>query len=129
MPTNTVTQQMLTTVISDITFADTGTFNIGNLPPNAVLVDLKVNVTTAFDSATSDSLAIGYGAAGGVTADDDAFETAIDLQSTGNATLTLLNVGQAIDTGINLPLTAKVTSAGGSLSAGAATVVFTYAQK
>ena len=129
MATNNITQQPLTTVISDITFSDTGTFEIGNLPPNAILVDLKVNVTTAFNSVTSDSLAIGYGAAGGVSADDDAFETAVDLQSAGNASLTILKVGEVIDSGINLPLTAKVTSAGGSLSAGAATILFTYAQK
>lgn len=128
MSTNKLSVQPLGIVTSDITFSDTGTFEIGNLPPNAKVIDIKVNVVTAFDSVTSDSLAIGYGAAGGVTADDDAFETAVDLQSAGNASLTMLNIGQVIDSSINLPLTGKVTSVGGSLAAGAASIVVSFVQ-
>lgn len=129
MATNNVTQQPLTAITSDITFSDTGTIEIGSIPPGSVLVDAKVNVTTAYDSATSDSLSIGYGAFGSTSADTDAFEAAIDLQSTGNAALTLLNVGVAIDSDVNVPITLTTTSVGGSLAAGAASVIFIYAQK
>ena len=129
MATNTQTVQPLTTIISDITFADTGTVEIGSIPPGAILVDLKVFVGTVYDSVTSDSLSVGHGAYGNTAADVDEFETAINLQSAGNASLTILQLGQVISATDNVPITVSTTSVGGSLSAGAATVLFTYAQK
>lgn len=129
MATNAINQQPVGVITSVITNSDTGTFEIGNLPPKAVIIDIKVAVKTAFDSATSDSLALGYGAFDGTSADDDAFEAAVDLQATGNASLTILKLGEAISGVSNVPVTAKVTSAGGSLSAGEANIVITYVQK
>jgi len=129
MATNSINQQPVGKIISDITFADTGTFDIGNLPPKAVVTDIKVYVLTAFDSVTSDSLSIGHAAFGGTSADTDEFEAAIDLQSAGDASLTLLQIGQELSSELNAGLTATVTSVGGSLAAGAATIIVEYVQK
>jgi len=129
MATKTITAQPLTAVINDITFSDTGTFNIGNLPPKAVVLKVDINVTTAFNSATSDAITIGYGAFGSTAADPDAFAASTDLQSAGVATVSPLLIGEEIESELNVPLTATISSAGGSLSAGAVSVVVQYAQK
>lgn len=129
MATNSINYQQVTTIQSDITFADTGTVEIGNLPPGSVLQDLKVFVTAVYDSVTSDSLSVGHGAFGATAADVDEFEAAVDLQAAGNAALTILQLGQVISATENVPITVSTTSAGGGLSAGTATILFTYVQK
>lgn len=129
MATNSINQQPVGVITSDITFADTGTIVIGNLPPGAVLIDLKVFVSTVYDSVTSDVFSIGHGAFDGTAADVDEFEAAVDVTNAGNIALTVLQLGQVISSTTNVPLTVTTVSVGGSLSAGAATVVFTYSQK
>lgn len=115
--------------IVDITFSDTGTFSIGNLPSNSLVTDIKVFVSTAFDSGTSDSLSIGIGAYGSVSADSDYFETAVDLQSAGNATLTKLNQLQVLEANEPVPLTGTISSNGSAVSAGVAHIEIEYIQK
>ena len=129
MATNTVNVQQVGKIISDITFADTSTFSIGNLPPKAVVTDIKVYVLTAFDTSVSDSLSIGHAAFGSTSADTDEFEAAVDLQSAGNAALTILQLGQELSSELNVGLTATITSSGTGLAAGAATIVVEYVQK
>lgn len=107
--------------ITDFTFSDTS-FNLGELPVGAVVTDIKVFVETAFNSATSDSLKIG------TSDDDDYFETAIDLQSTGDASLTLLKQLQVVSSTEATTLTGAVTSVGGSLSAGVGHIAISYIQ-
>ena len=129
MASNYINQQPVGVISSDITFADTGTVEIGNLPPGATVIDVKAYVLTAYDSSTSDSLSIGHGAFGSTAADVDEFEAAIDLQATGNAALTILQLGQVISATDNVPVTVTTTSTGTGLSAGAATIVVTYVQR
>lgn len=129
MATNTISQNKQGTIVSQLTYADTGTITIGYMPANAVLQDLKVFVATAWDSSTSDAMTIGHGAFGSTSADVDEFEAAIDLQSAGNASLTILQLGQEISTTDNVPITVSITNTGTGLSAGVATVIFTYVQQ
>lgn len=127
------TTQQLTTplqvILADITFADTGTTTIGYLPPGARLFQIKVQVTTQFDSGTSDVLTIGHGAYGTTAADPDEFEADVDLDNAaGDIAVTQLRMGEAISTTDTVPVTITYTSTGTAPTAGAATVIFTYIQ-
>ncbi len=104
------------------------TTEIGVLPEDAYMNDIKVTVTTAFDSGTSDVMLIGHGAFGSTAADPNFYETAIDVSSAGIITLTLLNRHEAISAVGGVPITMTYTPVGTAATAGAAKVVFEYAQ-
>ena len=129
MSTITKTQQPLTIMAADLTFADTGTITIGNLPPNAGVAYITIANSAAWNSSSSDAMTIGYGAFGSTAADVDYFETAIDLQATGEISLTRLGVGKEVSSTANVPVTITITSAGTGLSTGAGTVIVAYFQR
>ena len=129
MATITTSQQSMTTIVADVTYADTGTVSMGNLPPGAVVQDIKVFATAAWDSSTSDVMTIGHGAFGSTSADVDEFEASIDIQATGLIALTPLQLGVVLSSTDNVPLTFTITNTGTGLSAGALTIMLTYVQK
>lgn len=104
------------------------TTQIGVLPEDAFMNDIKVTVTTAFDSGTSDTMIVGHGAFGSTAADPNFYETAIDVSNAGIITLTLLNRHEAISAVGGVPITITYTPVGTAATAGAAVVVFEYAQ-
>lgn len=115
-------------ILADLTFDDTGTVTIGHLPPKARMKSIKVFVSTAYNSATSDTLTIGHGAFGSTSADPDEFEASINLQTAGDAGLTLLQVGQQLSADVPVPITLTTTGVGTAATAGAATVIFEFIQ-
>ena len=107
-------------------FGDTGTFATGIiLPAGAQVIDQIVDVTTVWNSVTSDALEIGDGT------DPDAYGDIADLKAGGRAVVDPdATQGAAIDdigdTDVTINLT--ITSVGGSLSTGAARITITYRQ-
>lgn len=109
------------------TFADTGSFASGIiLPAGAQIVDMIVDVATAWNSVASDALEIG------TAANPDAFGDIADLQAAGRAVADP-DVDQAAaiqDIGdSDVPVYLTISSSGGSLSAGSAVLTVTYVQK
>lgn len=66
-------------------FSDAGsTLSLGWIPGNAEIVAGGVTVDAAFNSATSDTLDLGFRNAGdGTAADPDAYATLVDITSVG----------------------------------------------
>lgn len=107
-------------------FSDTGAFATTIiLPANAQIIDQIVDITTAWDSVTSDALEIG------TSADPDAFGDIADLQTSGRAVAdpdatqcaAIDDIGSS-----DVTVYLKINSAGGGLSAGAARLTITYRQ-
>lgn len=112
----------------ELTYADYGSqqtadVEIGVLPPNAIPVNIYVDVKTAFNSTTSDTLTLG-------TSDDtNRFEASIDLQSTGRASLTLLTMGEVVSATANTTIVAAIAAGSATIAtAGSARVVLEYVQ-
>lgn len=84
------------------------------LPPGALLVDLKVLATTAFNSGTTATLTVGDGTT--------TFANAVDISTTGNKSVS--NVPKYYPSGGKLSITLAQT--GTDATAGEATVVATY---
>lgn len=108
------------------TFADTGSFVTSIIiPAGSQIIDQMVDVTTAFDSVTSDAATIGK------LGTLDAFGTVASLQA-GGRTLVDPSAAQALaisDVGAaDVPVYVEITSVGGGLSAGAARLTITYRQ-
>lgn len=93
---------------------------IGTLPAGAQIVDIAVNVKTAFNAATTNNLLLGTSAAGNqiATTTDTAAGTAGFKRVTTGGALTL-----AADTDVFVAYTQTGTAA----SAGVATIVIAYA--
>lgn len=107
-------------------FGDTGsTATSIILPANSQIIDQIVDVTTAWDSVTSDALEIGDGT------DVDAYGDVADLQVLGRVVVdpdgpqgtAIADIGTA-----DITVTITITSAGGSLTVGAARLTITYRQ-
>lgn len=108
------------------TFSDTGAFATDIiLPASSQIIDQMVDVTTVWDSGTSDALEIG------TSADPDAYGDVADIQSAGR---TLVDPdatqGAAIDDIGTSDVTVylKITSGGSAVSQGAARLTVTYRQ-
>jgi|DEB0MinimDraft_3_1074331.scaffolds.fasta_scaffold83478_2 hypothetical protein len=107
-------------------YTDTGAFATTIiLPANAQIIDQLVDVTTAWNSVTSDALEIG------TSADPDAFGDVANLQASGRAVVDpdATQCAAIDDIGTSdVTVYLKINSAGGSLSAGAARLTITYRQ-
>lgn len=107
-------------------YTDTGAFATSIiLPAGAQIIDQIVDITTAWNSVTSDALEIG------TLADPDAYGDIADLKTAGRSVADPdATQGAAIDdigdTDVTVYL--KINSVGGSLSAGAARITITYRQ-
>ena len=98
-----------------VVFGDTSETEICVLPPNSYIVDIKVDVQTAF-SGGSGILDIGK------SGDADYFANDIDVSGTGRATVTLTEAAENLG---DRPVT-LVAQAVGSDTAGACTIMVTY---
>lgn len=69
----------------EFTFSNAdATLSLGWVPENAVIIDGGVMVATAFNSATSDTMDLGFRNAGDGTSDDaDEYATLLDLTTAG----------------------------------------------
>lgn len=104
-----------------IASTDTSSFNIGWLPPNNYITDIKVLVTTAFDSGVV--LDIGDASTAAKYAND------VDVTSQGVATVSAVGGtwGAVESTTDQTEIKGIVVAGGSTLTAGAAKIVVEYA--
>lgn len=115
-------------LVTDIAYSDSSAVSLGWIPANAVVIEVGINVTTAFNAGTNDLIDIGYRNAGDATSDDvDEFATSVDVSAVGR---------KAVDTAINTAaetyfpegaeIVATYSQTGAAATAGAAKVWITY---
>jgi hypothetical protein len=94
------------------------------LPKHSVLLDILVDTTAAWDSATSDTLSVGTAAAG------TQYASGVDVKAAAGRirpTFTGAQLINMLDTGSNEAIVASVTPVG-SAANGQTTVTYIYAQ-
>lgn len=110
-----------------ITFADAATtVSLGWLPPGAVVVEAGVNVSTAFNGSTTNTVDIGYRNGGNSETDDtDEFADGLALGTAGRIQGTTINTAANTVFPGGCEVVAPVVSTA-SASAGAAVVWVRY---
>jgi len=107
-----------------VTFAADGTETvIGTLPANSQIVEIYVDVSTAFDAGTTNTLDLGDG----TTADQ--YADALNVATAGRkrATSDVSQVGNLVDIGTSdVALTATYNQTGTAATAGTAQVTVLY---
>ena len=112
--------------IRDRVYAASGTeTEICTLPANSQIYQIAVDVTTAFDAGSSNTLDLGDGS----TADQYADALALGSLARVLATSDVSQIGNLIDIGTSdVTVTATYTQTGSAATAGAATVTVLYLQ-
>ncbi|MDX1746608.1 MAG: hypothetical protein R3324_11775 [Halobacteriales archaeon] len=101
-----------------VAYTDTTAKDLFDLPANAVIVGILVDVTTAFDDTGTDLLDIGK------TGTADHFKDDLDVSSAGQTVNGWSNLG---DVGTSpVTVTATFTGSNADAAAGAATVTFLW---
>jgi len=113
---------VLSAVTSTIAFSDSSAVAIGTIPANAQIVDINIDVTTAFNGGSSNTLTVGK--AGSAAA----FVAATSVGSAGRASVATTGVYSAwADVGnAEVPVTATFAQTGTPATAGAARVTVVY---
>ena len=111
-----------------VVFGDAGaTISLGWVPDNAIIIDGGVVIDTVFNSATSDTLDIGFREAGDGTADDpNEFATLLDLTTAGRIVADELATAGDCTFPNGAEITATFTSTGTAATTGAAVAYVTY---
>ena len=108
----------------EVTFAADGTETvIGTLPANSQIVEIYVDVSTAFDAGTTNTLDLGDG----TTADQ--YADALNVATAGRkrATSDVSQIGNLVDIGTSdVALTATYNQTGTAATAGTAQVTVLY---
>jgi len=114
------------TQATNVVFGDDGTTTtIATLPANSQIIEIYVDVTTAFDAGTTNTLDLGDGS----TADQ--FADALDVSSAARllATSDVSQIPNLIDIGASdVQVVATYNQTGSAATAGAATVTVVYVQ-
>jgi len=114
------------TQAANVVFGDDGTTTtIATLPANSQIIEIYVDVTTAFDAGTTNTLDLGDGS----TADQ--FADALDVSSVARvlATSDVSQITNLIDIGASdVQVVATYNQTGTAATAGAATVTVVYVQ-
>ena len=114
------------TQATNVVFGDDGTTTtIATLPANSQIIEIYVDVTTAFDAGTTNTLDLGDG----TTADQ--FADALDVSSAARllATSDVSQIPNLIDIGASdVQVVATYNQTGTAATAGAATVTVVYVQ-
>ena len=111
---------------ANVVFGDDGTTTVvATLPANSQIYQIAVDVTTAFDAGTTNTLDIGDGS----TADKYADALAAGAQARVLATSDVSQIGNLIDIGTaDVDVTVTYNQTGTAATAGAATVTVLYLQ-
>jgi len=105
--------------------ADGTTTVVATVPANSQIFQITVDVTTAFNAATTNTFDIGDGA----TADQYADALAVGAQARVLATSDVSQIGNLIDIGTtDVDVTVTYNQTGTAATAGAATVTVLYLQ-
>jgi uncharacterized membrane protein len=113
---------VLSAITTTIAYTDTAAVTIGTLPANCQIVDINIDVTTAFNAASTNTVTVGK------TGTAAAYVASTSVGSAGRASVASTGVYSAwADTGSS-ELTATVTfsQTGTAASAGAARVTIVY---
>jgi hypothetical protein len=114
---------MLSAITATVAYTDTSAVTIGTLPAGAQIVDINIDVTTAFNAGTTNTVTVGK------TGSAAAYVTSTSVGSAGRASVASTGVYSAwANVGTNDVDYATVTFAqtGTAASAGAARVTIVY---
>lgn len=113
---------VLSAVTTTVAYTDASAVTIATIPANSQIVDINIDVTTAFDAGTTNTVTVGKSGSAA------AFVTATSVGSAGRASVATTGVYSAwADTGSS-DVSATVTFAqtGTAATAGAARVTIVY---
>jgi uncharacterized membrane protein len=113
---------MLSAITTTIAYTDTAAVSIGTLPANCQIVDINIDVTTAFNAGTTNTVTVGK------TGTAAAYVTSTSVGSAGRASVASTGVYSAwANTGTTeLDATVTFSQTGTAASAGAARVTIVY---
>jgi hypothetical protein len=114
---------MLSAITATVAYTDTSAVTIGTLPAGAQIVDINIDVTTAFNAGTTNTVTVGK------TGSAAAYVTSTSVGSAGRASVATTGVYSAwANVGTNDVDYATVTfsQTGGAATAGAARVTIVY---
>ena len=113
---------VLSAITTTIAFSDSSAVTIGTIPANSQIVDINIDVTTAFNAAGTDTVTVGK------TGSAAAFVAATSVASAGRASVATTGVYSAwADTGSSdITATATFAQTGTAATAGAARVTIVY---
>ena len=113
---------VLSAITTTVAYTDSSAVTIGTIPANAQIVDINIDVTTAFNAAGTDTMTIGK------TGSAAAFVASTSVASAGRASVATTGVYSAwADTGSSdITATATFAQTGTAATAGAARVTIVY---
>lgn len=113
---------VLSAITTTIAYTDTAAVSIGTLPANAQIVDINIDVTTAFNAAGTDTVTVGK------TGSAAAFVASTSVAAAGRASVATTGVYSAWATTGTSDIDATVTfsQSGTAATAGAARVTIVY---
>jgi len=114
---------ILSAITATVAYTDTSAVTIGTLPANAQIISINIDVTTAFNAGTTNTVTVGK------TGSAAAYVTSTSVGSAGRASVATTGVYSAwANVGTNDVDYATVTFAqtGTAASAGAARVTIVY---
>jgi len=113
---------VLSAVTTTIAYTDSSAVTIATIPANSQIVDINIDVTTAFNAATTNTVTVGK------TGTAAAFVTATSVGSAGRASVASTGVYSAwADTGSSdVSATITYSQTGTAATAGAARVTIVY---
>ena len=113
---------VLSAVTTTIAYTDSTAVTIATIPANSQIVDINIDVTTAFNAAGTDTVTVGK------TGSAAAFVASTSVASAGRASVATTGVYSAwADTGSSdISATVTFTQTGTAATAGAARVTIVY---
>ena len=113
---------VLSAVTTTVAYTDSSAVTIATIPANSQIVDINIDVTTAFDAGTTNTVTVGK------TGSAAAFVAATSVGSAGRASVATTGVYSAwADTGSSdVSATVTFTQTGTAATAGAARVTIVY---
>ena len=113
---------VLSAVTNTVAYTDSSAVTIGTIPANAQIVDINIDVTTAFNAATTNTVTVGKSGSAA------AFVASTSVGSAGRANIATTGVYSAwADTGAaEVAVTATYGQTGTAATAGAMRVTVVY---
>lgn len=113
---------VLSAVTGTVAYTDSTAVTIGSIPANAQIVDINIDVTTAFNAGTTNTFTVGKSGSAA------AFVAATSVGSAARASVATTGVYSAwADVGTSVvPVTVTYGQTGTAASAGAARVTIVY---
>jgi hypothetical protein len=113
---------VLSAVTNTIAYTDSSAVTIGTVPAGAQIVSVNIDVTTAFNAATTNTITVGKSGSAA------AFVASTSIGSAGRASVATTGVYSAwADVGsADVPVTATYSQTGTAATAGAARVTIVY---